>query len=149
VNSGKTIFAQLMDFLPSTNSIMCPTIPWPLQNEKLFLLESVSLHGLRTVYVSREFKRYRGLSSFSPTEDLHMGIRGKVSRNTLAHANQVRDWRIYGRLCPDLITRARRLYAHDSFGVELNQTALCSGLHHDRSLSFTFSMGQIRKRKEL
>ena len=52
-----------------------------------------------------------------------MGIRGKVSRNTLAHANQVRDWRIYGDFAQILIGRARRLYAHDSFGVELSQTA--------------------------
>ncbi len=53
----------------------------------------------------------------------HMGIRGKVSRNTLAHANQVRDWRIYAEFAQILIARARRLYANDSFGVELNQTA--------------------------
>jgi len=53
----------------------------------------------------------------------HMGIRGKVSRNTLAHANQVRDWRIYADFAQILIARARRLYANDSFGVELNQTA--------------------------
>ena len=53
----------------------------------------------------------------------HMGIRSKVSRNTLAHANQLRDWRIYADFAQILITRARRLYANDSFGVELNQTA--------------------------
>ena len=53
----------------------------------------------------------------------HMGIRGKVSRNTLAHANQVRDWRIYADFAQILIARARRLYADDSFGIELNQTA--------------------------
>jgi hypothetical protein len=52
-----------------------------------------------------------------------MGIRSKVSRNTLAHANQVRDWRIYADFAQILIARARRLYANDSFGVELNQTA--------------------------
>ena len=53
----------------------------------------------------------------------HMGIRSKVSRNTLAHANQVRDWRIYADFAQILIARARPLYANDSFGVELNQTA--------------------------
>jgi hypothetical protein len=52
-----------------------------------------------------------------------MGIRGKVSRNTLAHANQARDWRIYADFAQSLIAHARRLYANDSFGVELNQTA--------------------------
>jgi hypothetical protein len=53
----------------------------------------------------------------------HMGIRSKVSRNTLAHANQVRNWWIYADFAQILIARARRLYANDSFGVELNQTA--------------------------
>jgi hypothetical protein len=53
----------------------------------------------------------------------HMGFRGNVSRNTLAHANQVRDWRIYADFAQILISQARRLYANDSFGVELNQTA--------------------------
>jgi hypothetical protein len=53
----------------------------------------------------------------------HMGFRGNVSRNTLAHANQIRDWRIYADFAQILIGQARRLYANDSFGVELNQTA--------------------------
>jgi hypothetical protein len=51
----------------------------------------------------------------------HMGIRGKVSRNTLAHANQVRDWRIYADFAQVLIRRARELYAHEPFGLELDQ----------------------------
>jgi len=41
----------------------------------------------------------------------HMGIRGKVSRNTLANANQVRDWRIYADFAQVLVKTARRLYA--------------------------------------
>jgi hypothetical protein len=52
---------------------VCPTIPWLLQNEKLFLLGSVSLHCFRTAYVSREFKGYRNLSSFSPTRISFIG----------------------------------------------------------------------------
>jgi len=46
----------------------------------------------------------------------HMGFRGKVSRNTLAHANQGRDWRIYADFAQILIAQARRLYANDSLG---------------------------------
>jgi hypothetical protein len=52
----------------------------------------------------------------------HMGIRGHVARSTLADANEHRDWRIYGDLAQKLIARARKLYAHDDFGVELEQT---------------------------
>jgi hypothetical protein len=56
------------------------------------------------------------------TKLYHLGIRGQVSRNTLANANSVRDWRIYADFAQVLITRARVLYANDSFGVELAQT---------------------------
>lgn len=52
----------------------------------------------------------------------HLGIRGSVSRSTLAHANEHRPWQMYADLAEHLIGKARRLYAGDSFGVELNQT---------------------------
>ena len=52
----------------------------------------------------------------------HLGIRGSVSRSTLAHANEHRPWRMYADLASHLIAKARRLYAGDSFGVELDQT---------------------------
>jgi len=52
----------------------------------------------------------------------HMGIRGGVSRNTLANANQRRDWRIYADFAQSLIHIARRLYVHGDFGTELNNT---------------------------
>ena len=52
----------------------------------------------------------------------HMGIRGKISRNTLAHANQTRDWHIYADFAQTLIRKARQLYADDLFGIELEQT---------------------------
>jgi hypothetical protein len=51
-----------------------------------------------------------------------MGIRGKVSRNTLAHANETRDWRIYADFAQVLIRTARELYANEDFGLELDQT---------------------------
>jgi len=51
-----------------------------------------------------------------------LGIRGAVSRSTLAHANEHRPWRMYADLAEHLIGKARRLYAGDSFGVELDQT---------------------------
>jgi len=52
----------------------------------------------------------------------HMGIQG-IARNTLANANKVRDWRIYADFTQALIVEARRLYAQEAFGVELDQTA--------------------------
>jgi hypothetical protein len=77
----------------------------------------------------------------------HMGFRGKVSRNTLAHANEVRDWRIYADFAQILIGRTRRLYANDSFGVELDQTAYAlDSTLIDLCLSL-FPWAKFRKRK--
>ena len=52
-----------------------------------------------------------------------MGIRGRVSRSTLAHANESHDWRIFADFAQILIARARVLYAHDPFGAELQGSA--------------------------
>jgi len=51
-----------------------------------------------------------------------MGIRGGISRNTLAHANENRDWRIYADFAQHLICLARRLYADESVGIDLKET---------------------------
>jgi hypothetical protein len=58
-----------------------------------------------------------------PSKLYHMGIRGKISRSTLAHANEHRDWRIWSDFSQVLIGMARTLYRNDEFGVELSHTA--------------------------
>jgi len=70
-----------------------------------------SLRDIQTCLRVSERKLYR------------MGIRGKVSRNTLANANKTRDWRIYADFAQLLIAEARALYVDDGFGVELDNTA--------------------------
>ena len=52
----------------------------------------------------------------------HMGFRGKISRSTLADANENRDWRIYADFAIILIHKARGLYVNEPFGVELGNT---------------------------
>ena len=52
----------------------------------------------------------------------HMGLRGKISRSTLADANEKRDWRIYRDFAQILIKEARKLYADDDFGIQLQDT---------------------------
>ncbi len=59
----------------------------------------------------------------SPDKLYHMGIRGRVSRSTLADANESHDWHIFADFAQILIARARLLYAHDPFGVELQHSA--------------------------
>jgi len=77
----------------------------------------------------------------------HMGIRGRVSRNTLANANQVRDWRIYADFAQVLIATARSLYANDKFGVELDDTVYAlDSTTIDLCLSL-FPWAKFRKKK--
>ena len=70
-----------------------------------------SLRDIETCLRAQESKLY------------HAGIRGKVSRSTLADANEKRDWRIYADFAQVLIGIARKLYARESFGIDLEQTA--------------------------
>ena len=57
-----------------------------------------------------------------PDQLYHMGFRSAVAHSTLADANRSRDWRIYADLAQTLIARARRLYAQEPLGIELDQT---------------------------
>jgi hypothetical protein len=57
-----------------------------------------------------------------PNKLYHMGFRGKISRSTLAYANETRDWRIYADFAQVLIHTARGLYKDDALGVELDHT---------------------------
>jgi transposase len=76
-----------------------------------------------------------------------MGFRGQVSRNTLAHANEVRDWRIYRDFAQELIRLARNLYREESFGVDLSETVYaCDSTSIDLCLSL-FPWGKFRRHK--
>ncbi len=121
---GKTIFAQLMDFLPVYEFQKCVQRYNGHYKVKHFSCWNQFLCMAFAQLTYRESLRDIEACLRSTQRKLyHMGFRGNVSRNTLAHANQVRDWRIYADFAQILIGQARRLYANDSFGVELNQTA--------------------------
>jgi hypothetical protein len=77
----------------------------------------------------------------------HLGFRGRVSRNTLANANQVRDWRIYADFAQVLINIARPLYANEDFGLDLQQTVYAlDSTTIDLCLTL-FPWAKFRKRK--
>jgi hypothetical protein len=77
----------------------------------------------------------------------HAGIRGRISRNTLARANERRDWRIYADFALVLIGIARRLYADEEFDVKLKQTAYAfDSTTIDLCLSL-FPWARFRRRK--
>jgi hypothetical protein len=123
MNSGKSIFAQLMDFLPSKTFQRCVKRYQGDYKLKTFSCWDQFLCMTFAQLTYRESLRdIEACLRAQHTKLYHLGIRGQVSRNTLAHANSVRDWRIYADFAQVLITRARALYADDSFGVELAQT---------------------------
>jgi hypothetical protein len=123
MNSGKSIFAQLMDFLPSKAFRRCVKRYQGDYKLKSFSCWDQFLCMAFAQLTYRESLRdIEACLRAQQTKLYHLGIRGQVSRNTLAHANSVRDWRIYADFAQVLITRARVLYANDSFGVELAQT---------------------------
>jgi hypothetical protein len=77
----------------------------------------------------------------------HAGLRGTVSKSTLADANRGRDWRIYADFAQVLIARARELYSHDDIGFEFEQTAYAfDSTTIDLCLSL-FSWAKFRRRK--
>jgi hypothetical protein len=81
----------------------------------------------------------------------HMGIRGQVSRNTLAHADATRDWRIYADFAQRLIGIARAQCADEPFGVDLSNTAYAlDSATIDLSLSlFPWALAKDRCTKDL
>jgi hypothetical protein len=123
MNSGKSIFSQLMDFLPAYEFRQCVERYQGNYKLKSFSCWDQFLCMAFAQLTYRESLRdIEACLRAQQTKLYHLGIRGQVSRNTLAHANSVRDWRIYADFAQVLITRARALYADDNFGVELAQT---------------------------
>ncbi len=123
MNLGKTLFAQLMEFVPWTSfarivaryggdsrvrSLSCTEQFRAMAFAQLTYRES--LRDIETCLLANQTKLYG------------MGFRAPVRRSTLADANEGRDWRIWEDLAVLLIRRARKLYCNDSFGIELDNT---------------------------
>jgi len=77
----------------------------------------------------------------------HMGIRGNISRSTLAYANETRDWRIYSDFAQILIGIARSLYLKDDIGIQLEQTAYAFDSTTIDLCLFLFPWARFRKNK--
>jgi hypothetical protein len=77
----------------------------------------------------------------------HAGLRGRVSRSTLADANETRDWQIYADFAQILIRRARRLYLDEPFAVELAQTAYAFDATTIDLCLALFPWAQFRRRR--
>src|SRR5450756_1973268 len=123
MNQGKLVFAQLMEHFPLTTFRRCVTRYQGEHKLKSFsCLDQFLCMAFAQLTYRESLRDIEACLRAQQTKLYHLGNRGQVSRNTLAHANSVRDWRIYADFAQVLITRARALYADDSFGVELAQT---------------------------
>ena len=121
--AGRLVYSQLIDHLPMHTFRRCVRRYRGNHKVKSFTCLDQYLCMAFAQLTYRESLRDIEACLRSQYNKLyHMGIRGKVSRNTLANANKIRDWRIYADFAQSLISIARQLYIDDDFGVELDQT---------------------------
>src|SRR5882672_10010327 len=123
MNLGKLVFAQITQHLPLTTFRRCVARYGGGHKVKSFscLDHYLCLAFAQLTY--RESLRDIEACLRAQAGKLYpMGIKSRVSRSTLADANESRDWRIYADFAQSLIAIARRLYAEDSFGVDLKDT---------------------------
>ena len=123
MNSGQTIFSQLMDFIPTYEFNQCVKRYNGNYKIKNFTCwEQFLCMAFAQLTYRESLRDIQACLRAAHKKLYHMGIRSKVSRNTLAHANQIRDWRMYADFAQILIGQARKLYANEDFGVQLEQT---------------------------
>src|SRR5712692_10370162 len=123
MNSGRTVFAQLIEHLPHKQFHKCVARYGGDRYAKNF--------SCWDQYLAMAFAQLTYRESLRDIETClgavggklyHMGFRTSVARSTLADANESRDWRIYADFAQTLIATARQLYAGDTLGVDLDQS---------------------------
>jgi hypothetical protein len=123
MNQGRTVFSQLISFLPDRGFRRCVAryqgdlrvrglTCWDQYLAMAFaqLTYRESLRDIEACLGSLQGKLY------------HLGFRGKVARSTLADANESRDWRIFADFAHRLIATARGLYVREPMGVDLDES---------------------------
>lgn len=148
MNSGRTVFSQLIDFLPAHQFSKCVARyngDWRVRTfscwDQFLCLSFAQLTYRESLRDIASCMRAMGSKLY------HAGIRGHISHSTLADANELRDWRIYADFAAILIAKARALYRQESFGVDLAHTAyVFDSTTIDLCLSL-FPWAQFRRRK--
>ena len=121
--NGQTVFSQIMGFLPIKKFRRCVDRYNGNYHVRSFTCFDQFLCMAFAQLTYRESLRDIECCLRAMRGKLyHMGIRGKVSRSTIAHANENRDWRIYCDFAQFLIHQARQLYSDDDFGLQLQET---------------------------
>ena len=107
MNSGKTVFAQLLDFLPKHEFYKCVRrYRSDRRLRKFSCLDQFLCMAFAQITFRDSLRDIETCLRAMPTNLYHAGFRGKISRSTLADANEKRDWRIYGDFAHVLIARA-------------------------------------------
>src|SRR6476659_6498716 len=121
--TGRTLFSQVMDFVPwtSVNRVVAK-YRGDRDTRTLRCTEHFRVMAFAQVTYRESLRDIEACLGAQPAKLCSMGLRGPVAKSTLADANELRDWRIWSDLAAVLIRRARKLYASETFGVELDNT---------------------------
>ena len=123
MNTGRTVFSQIMDFLPLWDFRKCvKRYRGNHKVQKFSCLDQFLCMAFAQLTYRESLRDIEVCLRAMQTKLYHMGIRSRISKSTLADANENRDWRIYGDFAQVLIHMARELYIEEEFAVELDQT---------------------------
>ena len=148
MNIGRTVFAQAMDHLPLHEFRRCvERYHGDYKTQSFSALDQFLCMAFAQLTYRESLRDIAVCLRTQSSKLYHMGIRGAVSRSTLAYANEHRDWRIFADFAQVLIQTAKGLYANDSFIIDLNETAYAlDSTTIDLCLSL-FPWARFRKRK--
>jgi Transposase DDE domain/Domain of unknown function (DUF4372) len=123
MHAGSTIFSQLMDIVPWKRFETCVTrYQGDYKVKEFFCSEHFRVMAFAQLTYRESLRDIEVCLKAIGPRRYHMGIRSRVSRNNLSHANDTRDWRIYADFAQILISQAKALYANDPFALELVST---------------------------
>jgi hypothetical protein len=121
--AGKLVFAQVMEHLPlHTFRRIVARYAGERKVKSFSCLDQFLCMAFAQLTFRESLRDIEACLRAQQSKLYHLGIRSTVARNTLAHANTVRDWRIYADFAQSLISIARPLYANEPFGVDLQNT---------------------------
>jgi transposase len=124
MNTGKTLFAQIMDFLPwTTFTRLVNRYGGDRYAKSLTCAEQFRVMAFAQLTYRESLRDIEVCLSAHAANLYHMGFRQEIKRSTLADANELRDWRIHAEFAQRLIVQARKLYVGEALDFELENTA--------------------------
>jgi hypothetical protein len=124
MHEGRTVFAQFMDWLPKYELAKCvKRYRGDFHVRTLSCYEQFLILAFAQLTYRESLRDIETCLRALGTKLYHSGIRSRISRSTLADANEKRDWRIFSDFANVLIAQATELYAGEEFGVQLKEAA--------------------------